>query len=287
MIEHVQNTTLPAEYISSKIDEYLAEDAANNDLTTLGTVPESKIISGYIETQSETVFAGSAVIEYIFKDISKLEIFAHDSDKLPQNFIIARFEGNARYILTRERVLLNLLQKLCGIATVTSKYTEITKPFNIKILDSRKTTPGLRLFEKYAVTCGGGFNHRFNLETGILIKDNHIKAAGSIANAVNGIKKLNFGLPIQLEVDNLEQIKEALELGVDGFLLDNMDREMTLSAVSIVRSHNGEEGIFLESSGGINLKNIEDYLGTGIDAISIGALTHSVIASDIHLEFEF
>lgn len=287
MIEYKQHTELPQEYLASKIDEFLMEDSTFEDKTTQGTVPEEKQIKGYLEAQADMIFAGKPIIEYIFKDLNKLEIFVNDGDALSNGTIIARFEGNARIILSRERVLLNLLQRLGGIATQTAVFAEKAKPYYVKILDTRKTTPGLRHFEKYAVTCGGGFNHRFDLATGILIKDNHLTAAGSIANALKQIKALNLGLPLELEVDNLEQIKEALEIGVDGFLLDNMSKEQTEQAVAMIRNSTGGNDIFVESSGGITLANIDNYFAAGINAISIGALTHSVKAADIHLEFDF
>lgn len=287
MIEYKQNTVLPEEYLKRKINDFLAEDSTSDDKTTIGTVPEGKEIKGYLEAQADMVFAGKPIIEYIFKDLPKLEILVSDGEKLKSGQIIARFAGNARIILSCERVLLNLLQRLSGIATQTAVFAEKTKASNIKILDTRKTTPGLRLFEKYAVTCGGGFNHRFCLASGILIKDNHITAAGSIANALSQIKAMNLELPIEIEVDLLSQISEAMEIGVDGFLLDNMNREQTLEAVKLIRSYPNGDDIFIESSGGINLSNIDNYFETGINAISIGALTHSVKAADIHLEFEF
>jgi nicotinate-nucleotide pyrophosphorylase (carboxylating) len=159
-------------------------------------------------------------------------------------------------------------------------------PYNVRILDTRKTIPGLRLFEKYAVTVGGGWNHRLDLSSGILIKDNHIQAAGGITNAVNKIRKKNYNLPIELEVENLKQIKEGLNAGVDGFLLDNMTPVNIRKCVSIIRSHPNGKTIFIEASGGITLKTLPDYVNTGIDAVSVGALTHSAKAANIHIEFE-
>ena len=164
-------------------------------------------------------------------------------------------------------------------------YSELAKPFGVKILDTRKTTPGLRLFEKYAVTCGGAYNHRLNLSEGILIKDNHIVAAGSVKAAVENIRRIDTSLPIELEVDTTEQIKEGLSAGVDGFLLDNMDPEKISESVQIIRNFSGGESLFIEASGGITLENIQGYLETGINAISIGALTHQIKSKDIRLEF--
>jgi nicotinate-nucleotide pyrophosphorylase len=181
--------------------------------------------------------------------------------------------------------MLNLIQRLCGIATLSHEYAEIAKPSNVKILDTRKTTPGLRLFEKYAVAIGGAFNHRLNLSDGILIKDNHIVAAGSVTNAIISARKKGIHLPLELEVDNFDQIHEALKTGVDGFLLDNMKPETIRSAVSIIRASQNGEDVFIEASGGITLENIHPYLDTGINAISIGALTHQAVSKNIRLDF--
>ena len=181
--------------------------------------------------------------------------------------------------------MLNLIQGLCGIATLTHKYVDLAKPFNVKILDTRKTTPGLRLFEKYAVSIGGAYNHRLNLSDGILIKDNHIILAGSVKDAVKVAQKNETDLSIELEVENINQIKEALNIGVDGFLLDNMTRNAVLHSISLIRNFENGEDIFIEASGGINFDNIHSYLDTGVNAISIGALTHRAISKDLHLEF--
>lgn len=287
MIEYRQIAQLPEKYLDEKINQFLDEDAANNDVTTLSCVGENVIISGYIEAQSDMVLCGVPIIKKLLKNCQNLEILFNDGDIINKNTIFATFKGNARYILSRERVLLNLLQRLSGIATTTAEFVNKVKNSNIRILDTRKTTPGLRLFEKYAVHCGGGYNHRFNLEEGVLIKDNHITAAGSVTKALLLIKKQGINLPIELEVDNLEQIKEAMQIGVDGFLLDNMDRVRTIEAVKLIRSYPNGENIFIESSGGINLSNLENYIETGINAISIGALTHSAKSVDIHMEFNF
>ena len=153
-------------------------------------------------------------------------------------------------------------------------------------MDTRKSTPGLRQFEKYAVISGGGKNHRYSLSDGILIKDNHLEAAGGIKPAIQMIKNQNYGLPIELEVDYSDQIREALEIGVDGFLLDNMTPKKTKEAVELIRNSKEGETIFIEASGGMNYKKFQNYLNTGINAISIGGLTHSVKSSDIRLEFK-
>ncbi len=285
MIEYEQIRTLPEDYILRKIDEFLQEDTPDGDKTTEGIYVSSHKVRAIIQAEDDLVLAGANCLPYFFySDFVKKNF--NDGDFVQNGAIIAVIETDAAEILTKERTILNLMQRLSGIATFTSKYSEIATPHNVKILDTRKTTPGLRLFEKYAVTMGGGFNHRLDLSSGILIKDNHIQAAGSITNALKTIKSKNFGLPIELEVENDDQIKEALECCLDGFLLDNMNRERTISAVKLIRSYPNGNEIFIESSGGINLTNLSDYVDTGINAISIGALTHSVMGANIHMEFE-
>lgn len=276
---------MPKDYIESKISEFIAEDTPYGDITTISTVPSDKRIESFIATKSDIVFAGVDILKHTFYKQFDLKIFVDDGDKLDSGTTIARITGLAHQILIYERVILNLLQRLCGIATDTSLYADLAKPYGVKILDTRKTTPGLRLFEKYAVTCGGGYNHRLNLSEGILIKDNHIKAAGSVTEALKMAQNANSGKPIELEVDTIDQIIEAMVNPPDGFLLDNMDRSTTIHAVNIIRSHANGDDIFIESSGGIKLSNIYDYFTTGINAISIGALTHSAKAVDIHMEF--
>jgi nicotinate-nucleotide pyrophosphorylase (carboxylating) len=284
LIEYKQYRSLPEHYVRYKIAEFLYEDIPDGDKTSWGTVPESESSTAIIQPEQDIVFAGEMILKIVYENHSA-EFFAKDGDKIPAGDIIARIEAPSSYLLSTERCLLNLIQRLCGIATMTSEYVEIAAPYGVKILDTRKTTPGLRLFEKYAVTVGGGHNHRFDLSSGILIKDNHIAAAGGIVNAINSIKQRNFGLPIEIEVENFGQIHDALKVGVDGFLLDNMDPETTKEAVSIIRNFDGGDSIFIESSGGINLSNLKDYVKTGVNAISSGALTHSVKSSDIHIEF--
>lgn len=285
MIEYEQIRTLPEDYILRKIDEFLQEDNPDGDKTTEGIYVSSHKVRAIIQAEDDLVLAGANCLPYFFYSDFVKQNF-NDGDFVKNGAIIAVIETDAAEILTKERTILNLMQRLSGIATFTSKYSEIAKPHNVKILDTRKTTPGLRLFEKYAVTMGGGYNHRLDLSSGILIKDNHIQAAGSITNALKTIKSKNYGLPIELEVENEDQIKEALECGLDGFLLDNMNRERTISAVKLIRSYPNRNEIFIESSGGINLTNLLDYVDTGINAISIGALTHSVMGANIHMEFE-
>ncbi len=284
MIEYHQYNTLPDEYIDRKIAEYLAEDCPAGDATTDPIFMGYEEVCARAEAEEDLVFAGAPILKHFFA-VDKISEQAADGQRIPKGGIIARFSGSAKDILTKERVFLNLIQRLCGIATLTSKYAEIAAPWGVRILDTRKTTPGLRLFEKYAVTCGGGFNHRLDLSSGILIKDNHINAAGSITGAVAKSRAANSGLKIEVEVENFDQLREAIDCGADGFLLDNMPVETTVEAVRIVRSSPRGQELFIESSGGITLETLSGYVRTGVNAISVGALTHSARAANIHLEF--
>lgn len=285
MIHYQQLFQLDEKYIKEKIKTFLEEDIPIDDFTTSGTVSEDSTTTAIIEAQGELVFAGENIIPHFFPEKNfHVDIVARDGDILQNGDLVAKISGNAALLLQRERTLLNLIQRLCGVATQSRKYSEKAKG-KIKVLDTRKTTPGLREFEKYAVVVGGGTNHRLNLSTGILIKDNHISAAGGISSALNKIKSLNLNLPIELEVDNYDQINEALEIGVDGFLLDNMSPEEAKIAVEIIRKNPNGKDVFIECSGGIAYETMDGYLDIGIDAISIGALTHSVVAAPLHMEF--
>ena len=285
MIEYPQYKKLPDEYIIGKIADFLVEDIPNGDITTESTTPDNSEITAEIHAVEKLVFAGSEIIPHCFGKNCQVTINHKNGAMLSKGDVIGVVTGSAREILSRERIMLNLIQRLCGIATLSHEYAEIAKPSNVKILDTRKTTPGLRLFEKYAVAIGGAFNHRLNLSDGILIKDNHIVAAGSVTNAIISARKKGIHLPLELEVDNFDQIHEALKTGVDGFLLDNMKPETIRSAVSIIRASQNGEDVFIEASGGITLENIHPYLDTGINAISIGALTHQAVSKNIRLDF--
>ena len=285
MIEYPQYKKLSDEYIIGKIADFLVEDIPNGDITTESTTPDNSEITAEIHAVEKLVFAGSEIIPHCFGKNCQVTINHKNGAMLSKGDVIGVVTGSAREILSRERIMLNLIQRLCGIATLSHEYAEIAKPYNVKILDTRKTTPGLRLFEKYAVAIGGGFNHRLNLSDGILIKDNHIVAAGSVTNAIISARKKGIHLPLELEVDNFDQIHEALKTGVDGFLLDNMKPEIIKSAASIIRASQNGEDVFIVASGGITLENIHPYLDTGINAISIGALTHQAVSKNIRLDF--
>ncbi len=283
MIRYNQIKEIPLDYIKSKLDEYLEEDSPNGDVTTLSTVhPESSSVA-LIIAKDDMVLSGRNVVEAIFDSNTNIEFYFSDGDYVTNGTTIAKIEGNSIEILRKERIFLNLIQRMSGIATITKKYVDIVKPHGVAVLDTRKTTPGLRMFEKYSVCMGGGQNHRYSLSTGILIKDNHIVAAGGVTEAVNNCKKYDSSLQIQIEVDEKEQIKNAIESGADGLLLDNMSPQYITECVAYAREI--KQDIFLEASGGINLSTIADYAPTGVDAASVGALTHSVKSADISLKF--
>ena len=286
MISYKQHTNLSEEFIIQKLNEFLDEDIPEGDKTSIGTVPNDKEIIAEIQAVENMIFSGESVINGMFKNFAQVEIFIKDGLELNAGDIVGKIQGNAIEILSRERVMLNLIQRMSGIATNVQKFTKLANLHNVWILDTRKTTPGLRPFEKYAVTCGGGRNHRYCLSDGILIKDNHIQAVGGVKQAIEMIKNKNFDLPIELEVDYLGQIIEALEIGVDGFLLDNMTPEKTKEAVQLIRNSPNGNNIFIEASGGMDYEKFQNYLKTGINAISIGGLTHSMKSSDIRLEFK-
>ena len=212
----------------------------------------------------------------------RIEPSGKDGDLLPAGTVIAELQGPARSLLAGERVALNFLQRLCGIATLTRRYVDAVSGYNVDIVDTRKTTPGWRLLEKYAVRVGGGKNHRHDLGDGVLIKDNHIVAAGGIGHAVEMARKqAHHLLKIEVEVETLEQVEEALQAGVEVIMLDNMPPPLLAEGVKMISGR-----ALVEASGGISLESVVEVARTGVDLISIGRLTHSAPAADIHLEFD-
>lgn len=262
----------------------LAEDIGTGDITTTCTVPKDQIISGSFIAKEDGVICGIQVVERVFALIDptiKVEAQVADGDRTGAGQVVAIISGSARGILSGERTALNYLQRLSGIATKTAQMVDYIKETSAKITDTRKTTPGMRVLEKYAVLSGGGANHRFNLSDGILIKDNHIKAAGGITNAVKMAKNnAPHTLKIEVEVENFEQLDEALNAGADIIMLDNMSLENMKKAVQIIAGR-----ALTEASGNMGDKDLLEVAKTGVDLISIGALTHTVRALDISLRF--
>jgi nicotinate-nucleotide pyrophosphorylase (carboxylating) len=259
----------------------LAEDIGAGDVTTEATVPADAVGSAAILVKEPGVVCGLRAVEVTFRTLDPdlaFEAFASDGDAVETPAIVARVTGSQRAILTGERVALNFLGRLSGIATLTRQHVDAVAGTGTAVLDTRKTTPGLRALEKHAVVTGGGRNHRFGLDDAVLIKDNHLRAAGSIATAVEQVRKA-ADLPVEVECDTLEQVGEALDAGVDAILLDNMTLDELRQAVRLTDGR-----ARLEASGGVTLETIRAVAETGVDEISVGALTHSARSLDVSLE---
>jgi len=264
------------------IHRALEEDIGPGDITTSLVIPEEHESKAAYLSKGNFVLAGLPFAKEVFRILNPsvgFRIFFNDGDKVNTADVIAEVYGNTRVILNGERVSLNILQRLSGIATLTKMFTEKIKGLNVKIVDTRKTTPCQRFMEKYAVRTGGGYNHRFGLFDGILIKDNHIKAVGNIREAVQRAKSSHQLTKIEVEVRNLDELNEAIEAGADVVMLDNMTIPDMREAVRISKSR-----VLLEASGSVNLENVRDIAETGVDLISIGALTHSAPSVDISLK---
>jgi len=269
--------------IDKIIGQALLEDIGTGDITTDSIIPSNLKAKGIIKTSEQGVVAGLDIACLVFQKLDSKIIFQKkikDGTKVARDKVLAEITGSAQTILKGERVALNFLQRMSGIATITSKFCQEVKDFPVRIVDTRKTTPGLRILEKYAVRMGGGYNHRFGLYDAVLIKDNHIAVAGGIKSAVNSVRKqISHTVNIEVEVENLSQLQEALEMKVDIIMLDNMDLDTMREAVKIVKSK-----ALIEASGGITLEKVRKIAQTGVDLISIGALTHSVKSLDISME---
>ncbi len=273
------------EYIEQLVRAGLAEDIGTGDITTSAIVPERKKGIARVIAGENMVVAGLHVMELVFKTVDDTLEFrseVREGANIRKGRTIATIRGRLKSILTAERVALNFLQRLSGIATLTRRFVERLKNREVNILDTRKTTPCMRILEKYAVRVGGGRNHRFGLFDAILIKDNHIRIAGSIEKAIKRVrKKYGKDKPIEVEVSNLREVREALRSGADIIMLDNMSPERVKRAVEIISGR-----AVVEVSGGVTLENVEEFAKTGIRYISIGALTHSARAVDVTVEIE-
>jgi len=271
--------------IKSVIDYALKEDIGSGDITTNSLIPIDLQTKATMVAKSAGVIAGLDVAEYIFRTLNQdihWKPFVKDGDKIAKGDLIVEISGSYRALLTGERLALNFLQRMSGIATMTATYIDVLSDYNTKILDTRKTVPGLRLLDKYAVTMGGGKNHRIGLYDMVLIKDNHIKIAGGIANAVAQIKKnIPEGIQIEVETTTIKEVNEALTAGVDIIMLDNMTNELMTESVKII---NGRAKV--EASGNMTMERLKEVAATGVDYISIGALTHSVTAFDISMNIK-
>ena len=273
------------EYASMLINASLAEDIGSGDLTTDSIVPLTVKGKATILAKERFVIAGLLFTEKVFRTLDgdiKFKRHVNDGDTVNSGDAIASVSGRLANILKAERVALNFLQRLSGVATLTGRFIKEIRGTGVKILDTRKTTPCMRILERYAVRVGGGENHRFGLFDAILIKDNHIKIAGGVEKAIKRVKeKYPKGMSVEVEVKDLKEVKEALKCGADVIMLDNMDTAMIKKAVSLI----GKRAL-VEVSGGVTLKNVRRIASCGADFISIGALTHSARAVDASLEIE-
>ncbi len=273
------------EQIQAIVQRALAEDIGSGDVTSQWILPPEMRVRGCFLAKAQGVLAGLDVACQVFRQVDERIIFQarlKDGDLISKGDIVATVEGSAVGILTAERTALNFLQRMSGIATLTRRYVEAVAGTRAVILDTRKTAPGLRLLDKWAVRLGGGQNHRLGLYDMVLIKDNHIAAAGSITRAVERVRRRNrLGLAVEVEVKSLAELEEALALNVDRIMLDNMDLDEMRQAVEMTAGR-----VPLEASGNVTLENVAAIAATGVDYISVGALTHSVKALDISLEVE-
>ena len=276
---------LPQFYVDEIIINALKEDINYVDVASDYLIPEDQRDNAYFVAKADGVLCGLSVAMRVFAlldDTFEAKLYKHDGDKIQKGDLIAEFSGKTVLLLKGERTALNLLQHMSGIATATAAAVELVKGTNAQITDTRKTLPGLRALQKYAVTCGGGKNHRFNLSDGAMLKDNHIDAGGGITNAVNALRgKLGHMVKIEVETRDLAEVREALAAGADIIMLDNMSNEMMREAVRIIDGR-----AKTEASGGITLETIAEVAKTGVDIISLGALTHSVKAFDISMKMK-
>ena len=277
-------TSLDADIVRRTVAAALAEDIGDGDITSETAVPEDISVKALAISREPGVMAGIEVFEAVFRQVSsevQVDRILADGQSFDARETLAVVTGIARPILTAERIALNFFQRMCGIATQTARYVEAVEGTGTTILDTRKTVPGLRIFDKYSVRAGGGANHRMGLFDAALIKDNHIAAAGSLNEAVSRVRRLagERARFIEVECDTLDQVDECLEIGVGLILLDNMNVDQMARAVTLAAGR-----AKLEVSGNVGLHNVREIAETGVDYISVGSLTHSVTALDIGLD---
>jgi nicotinate-nucleotide pyrophosphorylase (carboxylating) len=279
--------TPPAD-LSATVATALAEDVGSGDLTA-GLIPADRRGRARIITRETAVFAGRPYVDEVFRQVDprvQVEWNTADGEAVTPDQVLYRLSGPARSLLTGERTALNFVQALSGTATATKRYADVVAGLSCRILDTRKTIPGLRNAQKYAVRCGGGTNHRIGLYDGILIKENHIIAAGSIAAAVAAARTSGTRVPGEVEVESLGELRQALDAGADMALLDEFTLDDMRSAVAMNRAH-PKGPMKLEASGGITLESVRAIAETGVDFISVGSLTKHVRAVDLSMRFEF
>lgn len=279
----LMSALLDTRIVDEIVQRALSEDIGTGDITTLLTVPDGVEARGEFIATQPGVLAGMPVAERAFHQLHprvRVERIVKEGQHFDSGAVLAEVYGEARALLVGERVALNFLQRLSGVATLTARFVEAVNDLPVRICDTRKTTPGLRYLERYAVRVGGGYNHRSGLYDTVLIKDNHIAVCGGITQAVQRVRRaLPHTMKVEVECATLEQVQEALEAGVDIILLDNMTVATLREAVRIAKGR-----ALLEASGGVRLDTVRQIAETGVDAISVGALTHSALAIDIKLE---
>ncbi|NDI37046.1 carboxylating nicotinate-nucleotide diphosphorylase [Chengkuizengella sediminis] len=272
------------ERIKENLKEWLKEDIGTGDVTSISTIPVEHQSIGFIHAKESGVLAGLPVAKLVFQIVDpniKFNEKATEGSFLNQGDTIVTVEGNTRNILMGERLALNLLQRLSGIATKTNTYVKELSGLSVKIADTRKTTPGHRILEKYAVKVGGGYNHRLGLYDAVMIKDNHIKATGSVKSAIESARKqIPHTMKIEVEIEALDQIEEAL--AADIILLDNMSIDNMTRSVNLIKEQSSHN--IVEASGGVTLKAVREIALTGVDVISVGGLTTSIQNLDISLD---
>lgn len=275
--------------VFANIAEFLAEDLGRGDITTRSCVQRNVRGAGRFLAKEPLVVCGLEIAEAVFMhldpDQPEMESFVHEGEEVEAGKVFARMGGFADVLLAGERTSLNLIQRMCGVATLTRAFVNAVKGTSAQIVDTRKTTPGLRMIEKYAVSVGGGRNHRLGLDDGVLIKDNHIALSGGIKEAVRRAKeKIGHLHKIEVEVSNWAQLREAIDAGADIVLLDNQSPDECAKLVEMTKEMNPQ--VVTEASGGISLENVRDYADTGVDLISVGKLTHSARAMDISFKIQ-
>jgi nicotinate-nucleotide pyrophosphorylase (carboxylating) len=277
-------------FVAREVRRFLEEDVGSGDVTSDRVVSKAASARGSMVAREACVVAGLPIARAVFYAVDpsiEVVLQAADGDAVASAAVLIRLDGPAAPILTGERVALNLVQRLSGIATITRRYADAVRGTGASVSDTRKTTPGLRVFEKYAVYAGGGRNHRMGLFDAILIKDNHCAIAGGPAAAIAAARRTGgAGMPVQIEVDTLDELAQVLDLGVEAVLLDNMTPAMVSEAVRMARAHPRGRACWIEASGGITLATIRAYAEAGVDTISVGALTHSAPAVDIALDLD-
>jgi nicotinate-nucleotide pyrophosphorylase (carboxylating) len=275
--------------VLSRIGDFLAEDIGRGDITTTATVPGDSRGVGRFLAKEDIVLCGMEIAEAVFfhldPDGSEVESSYNDGDEISKGTVFGTLKGYSDVLLTGERTALNLLQRMSGIATLTRQYVKAVDGTGAKIVDTRKTTPGLRMLEKYAVTVGGAHNHRMGLDDGILIKDNHIALAGGITEAVTAAKQHSGHLhKIEVEITNWAQLREAIEAGAEIVMIDNQTPEEAAKLVRMARDMNPH--VLIEASGGMDLDRVRSFAEAGVDLISVGRLTHSARAVDISFKIQ-